>query len=318
MGIRIVLAIAACYACALLAYVACRIRRRTLGGVVASLLGIGGVLAAMIVPADAPLVRCMLAILASINLCRVYSFWRERIDAPIGSYLRFLSFALFRPNLIYTDPSPRRPKRVGREILRLLLAIAVMVPAWWIPGMIIPTPPVENSWLLNHLIVLAAFIVLMGAVGEALLAIWRLQGLPVRRPVNDNILLSRTPADFWRRWSWPIHGWLVRYVYHFNGGRRNHVRATLLVFLISGVGHELLFFAALGRATGHQMLFFLLNAPAVLASPALERFGQRHGAVGEALIRTATILFLVAASALMFISFHYVTPIYAKRIGLMW
>jgi hypothetical protein len=142
----------------------------------------------------------------------------------------------------------------------------------------------------------------------------------VRRPVNDNILLSRTPADFWRRWSWPIHGWLMRYVYHsdIGGGRRHHVRATVLAFLISGIGHEILFFAAIGRATGHQTLFFLLNAPAVLASGAMERFARRHGVVGEIAIRAATILFLVLASPLMFVSFHYVLPIYMKRIWLMW
>ena len=315
---RVITAIAASYACALIAYGACRIRHRTLAGVLASLLGIAGMLAAMIVPAEATVARFLIGVLGSITLCRIYSFWRDRVDLPAGAYLRFVSVALLRPQLIYSDPPRRRPD-VVREVARFVLAIGVMIPAWLLPAGIIPaTPAVERSWMLNHLIVLAAFVVIMGAIGQALLAVWRLQGFPVRRPVNDNILLSRTPADFWRRWSWPIHGWLMRYVYDFCGGPRHHVRATLAVFFISGVGHELLFFAVLGRATGHQMLFFLLNAPAVLASPALERFARRHGTVGEIAIRAATITFLAAASSLMFVSFHYVTPIYAKQIWLMW
>ena len=322
MGLRILLAVVASYSCALLAYPACRMRGRwwILGGVIASFVGIAGILAAMIVPADAPLARGLVGVLGSISLCRIYSFWRDRIDAPLATYVRFVFPALLRPQLIYSDPPRRRPN-VIREIARLLLAIAVMIPAWVLSSRIITTTAaVERFWMLNHLIVLAALIVLMGALGQALLAIWRLQGFPVHRPVNDNILLARTPADFWRRWSWPIHGWLMRYGYHSDiaGGRPHHVRATILVFLVSGVGHEILFFAALGRATGHQTLFFLASAPAVLASGPMERFAHRHGKPGELAIRAATIAFLIVTSPLMFVSFHYVMPIYMKRIWLMW
>jgi D-alanyl-lipoteichoic acid acyltransferase DltB (MBOAT superfamily) len=159
--------------------------------------------------------------------------------------------------------------------------------------------------------------VIIQSFGQLNLGLWRLLGLRARRPVADNILLSRTPADFWRRWSWPIHLWLYRYVYQPCGGRRRHVRAVLVVFLVSGLLHEILAAVAIGRVTGHQTLYFMISAIGVLASPTLLRL-ERFGLSGEIVMRGMTILFLAASATIMFASFGMILPIYHKHIWLNW
>jgi hypothetical protein len=52
-------------------------------------------------------------------------------------------------------------------------------------------------------------------------------------------------------------------------------RGTLLVFLVSGLLHEFIAGLAIGRLTGHQMIFFMLSAAGVLLSPALGKLERR-------------------------------------------
>ena len=315
---RVLFVITAQYVLALLAYAVGRIRSRRIGYYMVVAAGVAIPLMVLVLPSEATITRFLLAVLGMLWAGRAYSVWQEAPGVALGNYVHFLSVGLLRPHLVYAPATCVRPKHIAREITRAILAAAVIPIAWKLGETLILTPASEESWLLNHLIVLAAVIVIVGAIGQALLAVWRLQGIPARRPINDAILLSRTPADFWRRWSWPIHAWLRQYAYLPAGGTRHHVRATLWVFLVSGLCHELLFFLVTGRVRGHQTLFFMISALGVLASPALERFARRRGIAGEVLVRAATITFLAATAALMFASLNYVTPIYVKRIWLIW
>ena len=258
-------------------------------------------------------------LIAALTAGRMYSYGVESTPAPLGRYLRYISIGLLRPYLVYSPRAVRRSRpHLGREIARLLICVAIIPAAWIAAAMfIVRTPAVQDHWPLNHLAVLVGFVIIVTCAGQCLLAIWRLQGLPVRRPLVDNILAARTPADFWRRWSWPVHNWLFRYFYIPAGGRRHHVRAVMVAFLFSGLAHELLFFLALGRVTGHQTLFFLLNGVGVAASPQLERLA-RLGSLGRVLMRIVTLLFLILLSPIFFVSIHYVMPIYMKSIWLMW
>jgi hypothetical protein len=64
-------------------------------------------------------------------------------------------------------------------------------------------------------------------------------------------------------------------------------------------------------------LYFMISGLGVLASPALERLGQ-FGLIGHILMRTITLTFLAVSAALMFVTIHYIFPIYMKQIWLMW
>jgi hypothetical protein len=273
---------------------------------------------AMAIPLDARATRGGVAILGVVTAARITSYWFEaQSPVPLFEYFRFISIAMLRPHLVFSRHFLHAKPRIGREIIRLILCAAIIPPVWLIAAALNFLTIAQDIWLLNHLIVLAAFVVIIGCIGQCLLAIWRLQGLAIRHPVSDNILASRTPADFWRRWSWPPHTSIYRYIYQPLGGRAHHIRATMAVFLVSGVAHEGLAFAAIGRITGHQTLFFLLSGLGVLASPALERLAT-FGLAGQVLMHTLTLLFLIACSPIFFVTLNYVIPVYMQETWLMW
>jgi hypothetical protein len=263
------------------------------------------------------IIRGLAAIVVIITSLRIYSYARERKRRGVRDFFSFISVALISPHLVYTahrfDARPRQPLR---QIVRIVVGIGLIWLALVVSRSLVLSDASSNSWWVNHLIVVGAFVVIMQSFGQVLYGKWRLRGFRVT-PLVDNILLSRTPADFWRRWSWPMHLWLYRYVYKPAGGKRHFVRAVLAVFLVSGLLHELLVYSAIGRVTGHQTMYFMISGLGVLASPALDRLGQ-FGLIGQILMRAITLTFLAVSAALMFVTIHYIFPIYMKHIWLMW
>ncbi len=263
------------------------------------------------------IIRALAAIVVIITAIRIYSYTRERKRRGARDFFSFISVALLSPHLVYTPQRyDARPRRPFVQIVRIVVGIGLIWLALVVSRPLVLSDASSNSWWVNHLIVVGAFVVIMQSFGQVMYGKWRLRGFRVR-PLVDNILLSRTPADFWRRWSWPVHVWLYRYVYKPAGGKRHFVRAVLAAFLVSALLHELMMYAAIGRVTGHQTLYFMISGLGVLASPGLEWLGQL-GLIGQILMRTITLTFLAASAALMFVSIHYVFPIYVKQIWLMW
>jgi hypothetical protein len=261
--------------------------------------------------------RVLIIVVVTIWIVRIYSYVRARQRRGWRDFLDFLSIGLLSPYLAYSPhryESHRRP--LAPEILRLALAILVIPAAWIAAQYFAAFPASQHSWWLNHLIDVVGFTVIMTAVGQAHVAIWRIRGIRASVLV-DKIYLSRTPADFWRRWSWPMHLWLHRHVYLPSGGRRHHVRAVAMVFFVSGALHELMAYIAIGHFTGHQMLYFSASALGVLASPMLERLGSL-GLPGLIMMRALTLLYLASTAAFMFITLNYFIPLYWRHIWLMW
>jgi hypothetical protein len=120
-------------------------------------------------------------------------------------------------------------------------AAVIAVVVWSAATRLLATHPANASWLVNHIILLAGFVVIIQSFGQLNLGLWRLLGLRARRPVADNILLSRTPADFWRRWNISLSTWFRDYVYIPLGGSRSTgglwIRNVLATFLLSGLWH---------------------------------------------------------------------------------
>ena len=262
-------------------------------------------------------VRALTFTCGSLIALRTYSYCFAAAPCGLADFLRFLSVGMLRPYLVYS-PTPPLSVRASLpwELLRMTVASGMVVITWLVARQLITVGPGRHSWLVNHLILVVGFTIVMTSFGQASLALWRLMGLRVQ-PVARQIWLARTPADFWRRWSWPMHHWLYQYVYLPCGGRRRVALSVLAVFAVNGILHEVLAFVATGRLTGHQSAFFGISAVGVLASPMLEAVG-RCGFFGEVLIRLVTLLFLAASAALMFATIDAVTPLYATRSWLMW
>jgi hypothetical protein len=306
-----------CYAVALLAW----LRQRQTGAFTTVAAGVWGVAvlacSALVFFAEQPVLRALIFVAGALVALRVYSYYLAAKPCGLADYLWFLSVGLLSPHLVYSAARPTPPRAsLLRELLRMTAAAGTVALTSWLALLLIFDGPGRDGWLVNHLILVVGFVIMMTAFGQLNLGLWRLLGLHAR-PVMDRIWLARTPAEFWRRWSWPIHLWLYRYVYLPCGGRRRAVASVLAVFAFSGILHEVLAFVALGRITGHQSAFFGVSAAGVLASPLLESIGRR-GILGEVLIRSVTLVFLAASAALMFVAVDALIPLYATRWWLMW
>jgi hypothetical protein len=118
--------------------------------------------------------------------------------------------------------------------------------------------------------------------------------------------LSLTPAEFWLRYNTRIHSWLEANVYRPCGGG---VRGVAAVFLFSAAFHELAFDIATSQPDGYQFAFFMLQAPAVIASPWLKRIADRYGNAGHGVVRTLTIVWFYFTSMLFFRGMDRIFPI---------
>jgi hypothetical protein len=317
-ALRVAVPVGLFHAAALMAWPVTQTRSRIAQLAICVLAAALSVWGEVLVWPEAKIIRGCVAVVALLLALRVYSYCRSTVQGGFLNYVRFLSLALLSPHLVYSPSgyATRRRTPVGVEILRLAGGVTTAVVLFFLTKQLIDTQAAINSWLVNDLIITVGFVFMVQAVGQGFFGLWQLLGIR-SHPLMDNILLSRTPADFWRRWSWPIHLWLYRYVYVPAGGTTHRVKATLAAFLISGLLHELLVVLAIGRATGHQTAFFMLSALGVIASPTMERFARR-GILAQSLMRLTTILFLATTASLMFTTFNYVFPIYHKRIWLMW
>jgi D-alanyl-lipoteichoic acid acyltransferase DltB (MBOAT superfamily) len=249
---------------------------------------------------------------------RIYSYWGSDQRQGFADYARFLSFGLLSPHLVYsyTGFSSHSRASLAREVPRLVSAAAVSGATLLIAVVLLQSRTETDVWFAKYLTALAAFVVIASAVGVACGSVWRMMGIRAR-PLVDKIWLSRTPAEFWRRWSWPPHQWLNRYVFVPWGGRVHPVAATVVVFLVSGLAHELMAGVGLGRLTGHQTAFFLVSSLGVMASPHLERLA-RWGLAGEIVMRLATIIFMITTATLMFATFNKFVPLYQEPAWLDW
>jgi len=147
------------------------------------------------------IIRGLASIVVIITALRIYSYVRERKRRGARDFFSFISVALISPHLVYTahrfDARPRQPLR---QIVRIVVGIVLIWLALVVSKPLILSDASIRSWWVNHLIVVGAFVVIMQSFGQVMYGKWRLRGFRVR-PLVDNILLSRTPADFWRRLS---------------------------------------------------------------------------------------------------------------------
>jgi hypothetical protein len=232
-----------------------------------------------------------------------------------GLLIPFPAFAVVHPD--------HRRRLLRREVpwphvLRLVAGVAGVVAAVLTLKTLSSSVLIRSNFALNHAVMLLTFVVAIESLSRALCGLEHLAGFDTT-PIVRNAYVSRTVYEFWRRYNHRIHDWLYRNVFRTTGGRRAPVRSVVLVFLASGVFHELMFGIATSRFTGYQLAFFALQAPAALASGRLERFARRGGVAGKLVAHGSTILFLAVTSVLFFDGVRKVFPfIYASGSPLPW
>jgi hypothetical protein len=248
---------------------------------------------------------------------KIVEYFRHLGKAKQSMVLRdYYRFLIPFPVLaaIYPDHKRRllRPESRRPEILRVLAGIIGFILALLAVRTLSSFALLRSSFALNHAIMLLIFVLAIESLSRALYGLERLAGFDTR-PIIQNAYRSRTVSEFWRRYNYRVHDWLYRNVFQTTGGRHAPVRSLLLVFLVSGLFHEVMFALATSRLTGYQFAFFSIQGPAALASGHLERLARRGGMVGKMTAYGATILFLAVTSVLFFDGVRKIFPfIYAS------
>ncbi len=164
----------------------------------------------------------------------------------------------------------------------------------------------------DHLLVVALFVLTIEGISLALVTLEHAAGFDTDPPMRS-IHFSRTPADFWRRYNVRVHRWLMDNIFRPAGGDRFPVRGVTATCLVSALFHEAAFAIATSRLDGRQFVFFLLQIPAVLLSPRLDRFAGANGAVGRVLAHGLTVLWFAVTSTLFFHGVGRVFPFVLAR-----
>ncbi len=314
----LVLAIVAVYGCA----AAALLLRRRIGGRAGAVAGWGFVATTfacpLLIPAASSGLRAGAAFFSADVMFKLVDIFRRRSRSGWDATLRQnLWFLVPFPAFSAVDPDHkrrlRRPENPWPQVGRIVGGTAGCLLAVLVLTTLTRLGPVRSSFVLNHAAMLLTFVVAIESISRVICGLERLAGFDTT-PGIRNAYLSRTVAEFWQRYNDRVHTWLYRNVFMPSGGRRSPARSILLVFLVSGLFHEVAFTVAASRLTGYQLALFAIQGPAALASGPLERLARRGGLTGRITAHGATILFLAVTSVLFFDGMSRIFPfVYSAR-----
>ena len=272
------------------------------------------IIAAMfIIPPQYRIHRAIASVLCVDLFLRLADFTRQNFhrglqDTDWSRYLHFLiPFPTFLVVFGQKNRQLRPDQRSWADGLRVLLGSIGTAIGFVLTFAAQHSYALQSSFLLDHVTKVFIFILTIESLASALCGLERLSGYNTT-PVVDRAFLSRTPAEFWRRWNNRIQPWLYWNIFLPSGGRRAPIRGIWATFLFSAILHEVGFAIATSQVTGYQFTFFLIQAPAVMLSPALDRLSLAAPLVGSAIARVATILWIGATSVLFFHGVDLIFP----------
>ncbi len=306
------LCVAAAYALALAIFPA--LRRGGVSALVSvGLAGTAIVACLFIIPPQFRIHRAIAALSCVDLLFRLIDFARQNMTGQLRSvrlqrYCRFLIPFPFL--LVVYGQKDRRlapDHRAASDVLRIVLGSIGVALGFALVFAAGRSETLQSSFLLDHVAKLLIFVLTIESLAEAMCGLERLAGFATK-PIVDRGFLARTPAEFWRRYNNRVQPWLYRNVFIPAGGRRAPVGGVWATFLVSALFHEAAFAIATSRITGYQFAFFLIQAPAVLLSPALERLAIARPIAGALGVRAATILWMACTSVLFFHGVDLIFP----------
>jgi hypothetical protein len=178
-----------------------------------------------------------------------------------------------------------------------LLRAAFGAPVPWLSSGLPPQLLVFGSMVCTFLVIFVAFSGFCDiAIGAA-----RLLGLRVYENL-DRPLLSRTPAEFWKRWNVSTYRWLMTHVFYPYWGHRQVTAKIVTTFAVSAAWHASAVRLLSWDSTAHMFLAMGINCLGVLvtlrvsASPlgawAIRTRGPGWRWVGRAAGIGGTLLFM--------------------------
>lgn len=267
------------------------------------------VLSPWLIPAEQPLLRFLAAMSATLVAIKVID---ARLDLRRGSpptWKEFLAF-LANPFVLVRRCLPlERSVPAHTNLLRLVLGSVGCAIGIALLNSLFRVDWQDWPFLLEHASKVMALMLATISGLSAATALWRWSG-GAARDYMDHPFAARTPADFWRKYNRNMQQFFWEDIFKPLGGHRTPVRTTLLVFGLSALIHELIFYAAIGRVQGYQTVFFALHG---VAAAMTLRVRTKNGWAAIAWI-SATLAFNLTSSVLFFASIHQVTPFYARGL----
>jgi hypothetical protein len=277
------------------------------------LAGIAILTCLLIVPPQFRIHRAIAALFCVDLVFRLIDFTRQTLKGdlppvPWSNYCRFLIPFPFL--LVVFGQKDRRispAHRSQRDALRLIFGAFGVALGFVLIFEANRIHALQSSFLLDHVAKLFIFVLTVESLAQALCGLERLAGFDTT-PIIDRGFLAHTPAEFWRRYNTRVQPWLYWNVFVPAGGRRAPIRGIWATFAVSAVFHEVAFAIATSRVTGYQFTFFLIQAPAVMLSPALDRLALNAPFVGRVTSHATTILWISATSIFFFHGVDLIFP----------
>lgn len=219
-----------------------------------------------------------------------FSMWRAKGGQT--SRARELGYLLAWPGMdaavfLAAHASALKP-RLGEWLFAATKIIFGVMLVWLIARLVAPL----NLFLAAWVGMIGVVLILHFGLFHLLSLAWRMGGVNAT-PVMRNPALAASLAEFWgRRWNTAFHELVHRFTFRPCAKLFGVTGATLMVFLLSGVVHELCISLPAHGGYGLPTGYFLIQGLGVITerTPIGRRLRLGHGACGRLFAITAVML----------------------------
>ena len=214
--------------------------------------------------------------------CKWLTWWSARAKAPRNKLRPSLAYLLAWPGMnagafLKDESVPKKHALFGWCFPASQTLFGIWL-VWGGAGLVHPKHPLLAGWIG---LVGLAFILHFGLFHLLALA-WQRAGFDAQ-PVMRSPILARSLAEFWgKRWNAAFHQ--LAHTYAFDPLRRSigPKKATLIVFFISGLVHELVISLPADSGYGLPTAYFLFQGFGLLVERSAlgRRLGLGHGLPG--------------------------------------
>jgi hypothetical protein len=221
----------------------------------------------------------------------------------LGELPRFLFWLIMPPESRAPVDAAAAAVVRHRGLRRALRGLAKLLPIAALLWIEQRTPELhDNAWAESAWALWLCWLA-MSTLTDVVSGLAMLTGIDVLETF-DTPPLARSPREFWaQRWNLYIAGFFARHAFTQVGGRRHPLRATAIIFVCSGLGHEVFIIGCLGRLgsyTGWMLAFFSLHGVAVILQMIRDHRRPRPRPLPRALAVALHFTWFLATAPLFF------------------
>ena len=240
--------------------------------------------AALVVGPSLPPWAFMWLLASSIYLsCKGLTWWQTFCRRQHTSTMRSLSYLLLWPGMdapAFLDETRQvRKPEAGQWLKGAGNVVFGGVLLWGMCRLVWPISPILTGWIG----MVGIMLMLHFGLFELLAVLWQSAGIDAR-PIMCRPTRGASLGDFWsKRWNLAFRTLTHRYVFRPLRVPLGAAGATMVVFLLSGLVHDLVISLPTGAGFGLPTAYFLIQGVGVLVehSPVGRRLKLRRGMTGR-------------------------------------